>query len=96
MLSENPDEVVDEEFIEGDSPEEDGEDIFAIGEPVIDGNPYGTNNVPQPQDAPQLQLNQPYSGNINNGDMAQPGFGVPQPFSNPVPTESYAPAYNGQ
>jgi hypothetical protein len=100
VLTENSEEVVeeavDEEFIDGETAEEDGDDIFAVGEPMIDGNPYGTNNVPQPQDAPQLQLNQPFSGNTNNGDIAQQNYGVPQPFSTPAPTESYVPAYNGQ
>jgi hypothetical protein len=96
VLTENNEEEVEEEFIEGESPEEDGDDIFAVGEPMIDGNPYGTSNVPQPQDAPQLQLNQPFPGNINNGDVAQQNYGVPQPFSAPAPTESYVPAYNGQ
>lgn len=98
VLSENPEEPVDEELTEDEAVEEDGDDIFAVGEPMIDGNPYGTPSAPQPQEAPQLQLNQPYSGNFNNGDVAQQNYGVPQPFPNPdpAPSQPYVPAYNGQ
>ncbi|MFN0045289.1 MAG: hypothetical protein ACKVOS_02335 [Sphingorhabdus sp.] len=87
----NPDEVTDE-----GSPEEDGEDILAIGVPVIDGNPYGSSNQQSLQNEvqiPQEQIpNAPqYYGQVPQQSYAAPQYNVPQSA-----TGNFDPALNGQ
>jgi hypothetical protein len=86
-----------EEFTQDDevteASEEDGDDIFAVGEPMIDGNPYGTNGQAQVQsDRPMIpEIAQP-SG--NNFSQAAPPSYDPQQYYAPQPAQgAYAPAF---
>lgn len=77
-----PDESTGEENFDEPSPEEDGEDIFAMGEPMIDGNPYGTTSD---QNA-QANVQPPYDPsfqNYNIPQIAQPGYMPTQPNAAP-------------
>lgn len=70
--------IDDEEALPEDeleeSPEEDGDDIFAVGEPMIDGNPYGSNAQQQSPDNGAIPVDMAQAGNFN------PGGGVPQSY----------------
>jgi hypothetical protein len=84
----NPAPPAPEQLVEGENPEdtaeEDGEDVLAMGEPVIDGQPYGTRAQSQSNpDAPQMEYGQqmanPYYGQMPQQNYApQPNY-IPQP-----------------
>ncbi len=80
-----------EEIFEEESPEEDGEDIFAIGEPTIDGNPYGSNDQQQ-----QQQYDPSQSGSFNYGQPVQQVYGLPPVAATPLPPGTFIPAISGQ
>ncbi|WP_373475209.1 hypothetical protein [Sphingorhabdus sp.] len=87
----DPDELTDDS-----SPEEDGEDILAIGVPVIDGNPYGSSNQQSLQNEVQIPQEQApnaptYYGQVPPQAYIAPQYTVPQPS-----TGNYDPALNGQ
>jgi hypothetical protein len=95
-VNENGGEPPLEEPTDDSSPEEDGEDILAIGVPVIDGNPYGSSNQQSLQSEVQIPQEQApnaptYYGQVPPQAYAAPQYTVPQPS-----TDNYDPALNGQ
>ncbi len=85
-----------EEFTQDDelaeASEEDGDDIFAVGEPMIDGNPYGTNGQQQQNETPMIpEIAQP-SGN-NFSQAAPPSYGQQQYYAPQPAQAAYAPAF---
>jgi hypothetical protein len=84
-------EGLNEEGFEEESPEEDGEDVFAIGEPMIDGNPYGSNNQQQ-----QQQFDPSQSGNFNYAQPAQPNYSQDQVFAPQPPPGTFIPVNSGE
>ena len=92
-LGNEGEEALPEEAADAESPEEDGEDILAIGEPLIDGNPYGSNNQQQPNNG-QMPYDPSQAGNFNYGNAAQQGYSYPQNYAPQqayVPQQSYSP-----
>jgi hypothetical protein len=84
-------EAIAEEGME-DSPEEDGEDIFAIGEPMIDGNPYGANTQPQPQNDNPVPVDMVQNDNPGYAQSAPQSYD-PQQYYAPQPSQPvYMPA----
>jgi hypothetical protein len=85
IIQSNEDEV--EEPVPDEDPaeasEEDGDDIFAVGEPMIDGNPYGTNNPQQqPSNPPPMVPEFAPSGNSNFSQSAPQSYD-PQQYYTP-------------
>jgi hypothetical protein len=88
--------------VEGENPEdtaeEDGEDVLAMGEPVIDGQPYGTRAQSQANpEAPQMdygqQMANPYYGQMPQQNYApQPNYMPPQQQQMPQPGTYVPPA----
>jgi hypothetical protein len=72
--------------------EEDGDDIFAIGEPSIDGNPYGTNNQQQPQNDNPMPVDMAQAGSFNYGQAAPQSYDQPQYYGPQPAPGGYAPA----
>ncbi|HEV7233694.1 MAG TPA: hypothetical protein VGN36_05570 [Sphingorhabdus sp.] len=81
-----PDEQIEE------SPEEDGDDVFAIGEPMIDGNPYGS---PQGQQNQQTPFDQGQYGNFNYGPAPQ-GYAQPQVYAPQPSAGTFVPVNGGE
>ena len=73
----NTDISAEETFDEG-SPEEDGDDLLAVGEPVIDGNPYGSNAQQNMQNEVQIPQEQIPNAPYNYAQPAMPNYSVPQ------------------
>lgn len=95
-IAENDGEALPEEGLEAESPEEDGEDVLAMGEPMIDGQPYGSSNQQTPQNEVQMPVQQP-SDNFSYGQGTAQGYSSMPPIYVPQagPDNSITPVYNG-
>ena len=89
-------EGIEEVGLEEESPEEDGEDVLAMGEPMIDGNPYGSNGQQVPQYNPQAAYDPTQAGNFNYAQPVMPAYGLQQINPAQPPPGTYAPVDNGQ
>jgi hypothetical protein len=95
-VNENNGETPLEDVTDNSSPEEDGEDILAIGVPVIDGNPYGSSNQQSLQSEVQVPQEQvpnatPFYGQVPSQAYVAPQYNVPQQTAG-----NYDPALTGQ
>lgn len=80
-VNEGNTDISDEEAVDEGSPEEDGEDMLAVGEPVIDGNPYGSGMQPQQQNLQnEMQYPQEQAPNAPNNyaQAPMPSYNIPQ------------------
>lgn len=93
----NTDVSAEESFDEG-SPEEDGEDMLAVGDPVIDGNPYGSSMQQQQNLQNEVQIPQEQAPNApyNYAQPAMPNYTVPQVNSQPQNPADFAQGNGGQ
>jgi hypothetical protein len=94
--SENGGDALPEESLDAESPEEDGEDVLSIGEPMIDGQPYGSSNQQAPQNEGPMPVQQP-ADNFSYGQGTAQGYSSMPPIYVPQPGQdtSITPVYNG-
>lgn len=85
-----------EEVTDDSSPEEDGEDILAIGVPVIDGNPYGSSNQQSLQSEVQIPQEQVPNADPYYGQAPPQAYNAAPYNVQPQTIVNYDPATNGQ
>ena len=95
-VNENNGEAPPEEIIDEGSPEEDGDDILAVGEPVIDGNPYGSNNQQNMQNEVQIPQEQIPNASYNYAQAPMQNYNIPQVNMPQQMSGEIAPVDSGQ